>query len=274
MNKHFLTICLSLLLFFISLHKIYPENTNSQKQLLHHSYEKILEYIHKNKARFRVEDLILLDYLQRRFSLPNEFSFSKTFQRLPTPHDIKSLETYGKLVNYKSVEWKKPKKAESFIWLELKALFIDKENDCPDKNTLINQIKKQAQEGGYATTHSALALGWFMEQNCLSKNDNEVQQLISEICRRLYSLGLLISYPSDLKVEAFAFICYLGKKQIISPNEIHPLFSFQRDDGAFSGTISPADGINVHTTLLMFWLALEFLNEDKYFNEPMIKKER
>ncbi len=270
MKKYFAFVLL--LLFFA--YPFYPlahsENKPLQRLELEKSRDKILNYIRKNKTHFRVEDLILLDYIQRRFDLPDEFSFNRSFIRIPTPQDIKSLETYGRLVNYKGIEWKKPKQAESYIWLELKALFVDKQEDCMDKITLIRQIKEQSKRGGYETTHSALALAWFIEQRCLSISDNDVQQLINEITHQLHSLTFSIPFPSDLKVEAMAFICYLGKKKIINPDEIYRLFSFQRDDGAFSGTGIPSDGVNVHTTLLILWLALEFLNENTLYTEPMI----
>lgn len=270
MKKFFAFILLPLFLAYPFIPLAYSENEPLQKQELEKSRDKILDYIRKNKSHFRVEDLILLDYLQRRFELPDEFTFSRSFIRIPTPQDIKSLETYGRLINYKGIEWKKPKQAESYIWLELKALFIDKQEDCPDKITLIRQIEEQSKRGRYETTHSALALAWFLERNCLSTNDNDVRQLINEIAHRLYSLTYSISFPSDLKVEALAFICYLGKKKIINRDDIYPLFSFQRDDGAFSGTGTPSEGVNVHTTLLILWLTLEFLNEDTVYTEPMI----
>ncbi|MGC8737170.1 MAG: hypothetical protein ACP5UA_00830 [Candidatus Hydrogenedens sp.] len=272
MKKVFAFILLLLFLITPFLSLAFPGSKSLQKQELEKTRNKILDYIRKNKLYFRVEDLILLDYLQRRFNLPDEFSFNRSFVRIPTSQDIKSLEIYGRLINYTGIHWKKPNQAESYIWLELKALFIDRREDCPDKITLIRQIKEQSKQGGYKTTHSALALSWFIEQECLSTSDNDVQQLINEVIHQIYSITLSISFPSDLKIEALAFICYLGKKKIINPEEIYHLLSFQRDDGAFSGTGIPSDGVNIHTTLLMFWLTHEFLNEDILFTEPMIVK--
>jgi len=271
-------LCFPLIFFFFSFFllspSIYPETEHSPKKLLEQQKDKILDFVRKNKFYFRVEDLILLDYLQRRFSLPHEFSFEKTFTRTPNPKDIKALETYGRLVNYKNITWKKPKQAENFIWLEIKALFVQSPEDCPDKKTLITQLKQQSQEGGYATTHSALALGWFIEQQCLSTKDINTQLLINDISHELHKVALVITFPSDLKVEALAFICYLGKKNTLDRNEIYQLFLFQRNDGAFSGTNHPADGLNVHTTLLMLWLALEFFNEETNYTESMIPEKR
>lgn len=246
------------------------ELSTQQKQEIEKAQHKIYNYIRLNKSRFRVEDLFLLDYLQRRFNLSDEFSFQKSFTRFPTPQDKKSLEIYGRLVNYKGIRWKKPAKAESFIWLELKALFVEKQEDCPDKKELIMQLNKQANERGYACTHSALALGWFIEQGCLLREDKEVQQLQNLIIQRLLSESNTIRFPSDIKVESLAFICYLGGKEKINPKEILNILHYQREDGAFSGTMSPADGINVHTTLLVFWLTFEFLNEHTFYDAPMI----
>lgn len=260
-------MCFSL---FLSSPSVYSETEHSQKQLLEQTKDKILNFVQKNKSRFRVEDLILLDYLQRRFSLSHEFSFEKTFVRFPNPQDIKALKTYGKLVNYKNIPWIKPQQADDFIWLELKALFVQSPEDCPDKNTLIMQLRNQSLKGGYATTHSALALGWFIEQQCLSAKDMDVQLLVNDISRELHQLALPITFPSDLKVEALAFLCYLGKKNMLNQNEIYQIFHFQREDGAFSGTNRPTDGINVHTTLLILWLALEFLNKGTNYTEAMI----
>lgn len=265
------SVCFFLVCFYLLFYpSAYSETRHFQKQLLEQTKDKILNFVHKNKSRFRVEDLILLDYLQRRFSLHHEFSFEKTFIRVPNPQDVKALETYGKLVNYKNIPWKKPKQAEDFIWLELKALFIQSPEDCPDKNTLITQLRNQSRVGGYATTHSALALGWFIEQQCLSPEDNDVDLLINDISYELCKVAHPITYPSDSKVEALAFVCYLGKKKNINPDEIYQLLSYQRDDGAFSGAKIPTNGVNAHTTLLMLWLVLEFLNENTNYTEPMI----
>lgn len=272
MKKIYLPLCFLLILSFLVSLSTYPETASSPKEQLQLSTQKILAFIRLNKSHFRVEDLILLDFLQRRFQLPAEFTFKNSFTRFPDDRDKKALETYGKLVQYKDTAWKKPRQAESFIWLELKALFIDKPEDCPDKKSLIEQLRSQSREGGYATTHSALALGWFIEQQCLSRDDGETQQLINDIAHQLYSIALPFTFPTDLKVESLAFMCYLGKKNRIDPTLIYSLVYFQRDDGAFSGTISPADGINVHTTLLILWLYLEFLNENTTYTEPMIPK--
>ncbi len=274
MKKFLICFAFTCFYLFLSSTSVYSETEYSPKQILEQTRDKILNFVQKNKSRFRVEDLILLDYLQRRFSLSHEFSFEKTFVRYPTPQDVKALETYGRLVNYKNIPWKKPKQAEDFIWLELDALFVQSPEDCPDKNTLIMQLRNQSLKGGYATTHSALALGWFIEQQCLSARDMDVQLLVNNISRELYKVALSITFPSDLKVEALTFICYLGKKNILNRNEIYQLFLYQRDDGAFSGTNRSTDGINIHTTLLMLWLTLEFLNEKATYTEPMILKKR
>jgi len=262
--------CAFFLLSFLCTSIINADLSTVQKQEIEKAQDKILNYIRLNKSRFRVEDLFLLDFLQRRFQITDEFSFRKTFTRLPDPQEKKSLETYGRLVNYKGVRWKKPEKAESFIWLELKALFVEKQEDCPGKKELLIQLGNQAREQGYACTHSALALGWFMEQGCLSRDEKEVQQLRSFVIQRLLSESNTIQFPSDLKVEALAFVCYLGGKKKINSKELLHILPYQREDGAFSGTINPADGINVHTTLLVLWLTFEFLNEHTFYNEPMI----
>ncbi|HOV31853.1 MAG TPA: hypothetical protein PLX23_00645 [Candidatus Hydrogenedens sp.] len=266
--RKYLSYVFLLLLIYTSIAN--AELSTAQKQEIEKAQHKILNYIRLNKSHFRVEDLFLLDYLQRRFHLSDEFSFQKSFNHFPTPQDKNSLEVYGRLVNYKSVRWKKPAKAESFIWLELKALFVEKQEDCPDKKELLMQLSKQSNERSYACTHSALALGWFMEQGCLSREDKEVQQLQNLVIQRLLSESNIIQFPSDIKIEALAFICYLGGKEKINPKEILDILHYQREDGAFSGTISPTDGINVHTTLLVFWLTFEFLNEHTSYNEPMI----
>ncbi|MCA1900709.1 MAG: hypothetical protein LDL53_00595 [Candidatus Hydrogenedens sp.] len=254
----------------LAITNISAQPSQQQTDMLKQAQQKILNYVHTHKSQFRVEDLILLDYLYRRFNLDNEFSFKHSFTRIPSRQDIQSLEVYGRLVNYTSIPWKKPIKAEPFIWMEIQALFIEKQDDCPSKQKILSILKKQLYEGSYSTTHTALALGWFIEQGCLSETDPEVIQFKQEITHQLLNISQTITYPTDLKTEALAFICYLGEKNNIDANNFIQLLTYQRDDGAFSGTKNPNVGINVHTTLLMLWLTYEFLNKQTNYSEPMI----
>lgn len=272
---HLLSIVMSLFLSLIPIYRSWGNegvNKDTDRSAFVIAINKILNFVKANKNDFRVEELILLDYIQRRFGLPVEFRFESTFTRVPTGRDIQSLEIYGKIVNYSGVKFKKPNSTVPFVWNEIDALFIDKIEDCSTPSEILSKLWKQAGEGGYALTHSALALAWYMEQGCLSSSDKEVGQLKEFLISEMLRLARQQPFPTDLKVEALAFICYLGGRDELNVNDVLSLISYQRLDGAFSGSNDPYKGVNVHTTLLCLWLFCEMAMEKYNDQEPMIRR--
>ncbi len=238
------------------------------------SKEKILTFVKKNKSQFRIPDLILLDFIKRRFNLPEDFSFEKSYSRQssPTPEDIAYLRTYGRMVEYKGIEYKKPEKAEPFIWNEIHAIFINKPEDCPDKNEILKRLENQLKNGkGYEITHTALALGLFIERKCLNPNDPTVETFTQKICASLLHISRSIPTPTDLKLECLCFLCYLNHKEMVSITDVEKLSEYQRPDGAFSGNSNPNSGINVHSTLLALWLLCEFTSTSVSPQATMIR---
>ncbi len=223
--------------------------------------EKIVDFVAKNKASFRVPDLILLDYIKRKFNLPEDFGFERSFTRAtnPTAEDIAYLRVYGRMVNYKGIEYKKPTVAEPFVWSEIEAIFIDKPENCPEKERILRALENQLEGGrGYEVTHTALALGLYIERKCLNSDDPAVKVLIHKVCDSLQYISNSIVAPTDLKLESLCFLCYLNHKEKVNFSELERLLEYQRPDGAFSGSSNPNSGINVHTTLLALWILCEF----------------
>ncbi|MCX8064851.1 MAG: hypothetical protein N3G21_06725 [Candidatus Hydrogenedentes bacterium] len=247
-----------------------PNNTNIEK--VNSAKEKILKFIKENKHNFRVVDLILLDFIQRRFNLPREFCFEESFTRIPKEEDIQALKIYGKLVGYKGIESQKPQKAEPFTWSVIDAIFIENEKDCPSKEYILDRLKSQLNGKGYEITHTALAFGLYIERRCLYISDPDVKELHTKICNSLQQLSRSIPEPTDLKLEALCFASYLECRERINPTDIDMLLNLQRVDGAFSGTLNPNAGINVHTTLLGLWLICEFSSQLPIPKTNMIRK--
>lgn len=243
--------------------------SNIETERLRLRKERILRFIYENRRDFRVVDLILLDFIQRRFNLPKEFRFEESFTRIPTDEDLQALRIYGRLVGYKNITYKKPEKAEPFTWNVINAIFVEDEKDCPDKRSIISRLKTQLIGKGYEITHTALAFGLYVESRCLDKSDPEVKELLGEICLALQHLSIAIKEPTDLKFESLCFLCYLGCKDMVDPNEVDKILEYQRDDGAYSSSLNPHSGINVHTTLLALWLICEFTSPHQTFNTPM-----
>jgi len=128
-------------------------------------------------------------------------------------------------------------------------------------------LAKAAQAGGYALTHSALALEWTLENGCAPRHAAEVAALRLEQVRLLVALmddraelARRFEADADLWIEAVAMLYYVGGRAEIRPEWLRHLVGMQLPNGAWPAS-TRAERADAHATSLALWALLEATRE-------------
>lgn len=128
-------------------------------------------------------------------------------------------------------------------------------------------LTRAARAGGYALTHSALALEWTLENGCASRQSDEVVALRGEQVRLLGAMvndrtGLARQYETDADVwvEAVAMLYYVGGRAAVRPEWLRQLVGMQLPNGAWPAS-TRAERADAHATSLALWALLEATRE-------------
>ncbi len=209
-------------------------------------------------------ELAGLDLLFRRFGL-NQFGSAaalflqrvketrnpvlRIFSRLVDPAAVLLLEDWTALTGENDR-------------LTVPALYSDQH---PLPKDYAESLQTHARRGGYALTHTALALMWLRDLDVnrptpAAFEDQVVEGLI-ELTRSGWGL--------DLRIEAAVFLCYLRSERLLSGEVIDEVIKSQRSDGGWTrhGGVTES---NWHTSGLATWLLLEIKPSPKM--EPMVPR--
>lgn len=229
--------------------------------------EKALKHIQSRKSNIQPLDLMLLDFLQRKFELDPAFSFQYAYFRVPPAAEKEKCDLYRRLIDPDSPTPVLPKQAPVFVRTDLMALYCRDGLMPPD---FFDRLRFQQKTGGYALTHAALALQWVQDLDCLPDLP-EYRDLRESLARDLLRLAQDQQMISDVGLEALAFLCYLGEQKKLPRDVADTLRNAQRVDGSFAGRrVARPDEFNDHATLLGLWIFLE-LQHPGQAHVPMMR---
>lgn len=131
----------------------------------------------------------------------------------------------------------------------------------------LRTLRSAGDRGGYALTHAALAIGWTLENGCLTPADagplrSRLLGQLEELIDRRSELAARNPRASDIWIEALALFGYLGAKTRVRPEWLEALRALQRPDGGWPEH-PQAENSSPHTTAFALWALLEALA-----NEP------
>ena len=234
-----------------------------------HSYDpkRADEAIAKAEAFLRARtsfppgELAVVDYIGRKFHLAwanariaavdvNQFASDpwNDFSRLLKPDFLPPRED---IFN----------RAGTIDGMSLTALYCDKYGLPGDYNSV---LEKGFAGDDYWPTHTALAVGWAAENNCIVPK--EYEQLRPTIRDAILRTITRHSQVDDIFAESIALLYYSGLRQDVQIAWLAKLVNAQLSDGGWSAEPFPMKS-NSHTTVLALWGLLEARNP----NAPRIK---
>jgi hypothetical protein len=229
-------------------------DTTGKQDSIEGAVQRTLEHVRQRAGQMPPTDLMLLDFLQRRFRLDPRFAFQMAFYRTPTAEESAAVALYRRLIDPKAPAPRLPDRAPDFVRTDLMALY-GPQGLLPED--FLARLKTQMESGGYALTHAALALQWACEQGCVEASP-DVAELRTALIEGLCRVAQEQRFVTDLGLEAIAFLHYLGAGPRVLAAWVEAILDAQQPDGRFTGR-APASGevYNDHATLLSLWILLE-----------------
>ena len=116
-------------------------------------------------------------------------------------------------------------------------------------------LRTAISNGGYALTHSALALQWIEENGCATAWSRRLHTLAIQQIAKIPDVDLRVT---DLELEAATFLSYMASEQLIPPGFVESVLETQQQDGGWSAdsALDPDSG-HWHATSLALWMLLE-----------------
>jgi hypothetical protein len=209
---------------------------------------------------------LILDFLQRKYQLLQVFSAQKTpitgwifHQKYTNIYDALWRIAYPDQVT-KDIDYTGNDSIDLMLVL---AANCDQLSIPSDYAGL---LQKNADAGGYATTHVVFALGFMQDNKCqLPSNASSVRAQV------LASMTAMLDDPQvtpDLRYEALAFLQEYGTGVTIQPKYIDQVLKEQNANGSWSPEVGspPTD----HATVLALWALLLYARPHAP-NEPIIR---
>lgn len=205
---------------------------------------------------------LFLDVLYRRFGI---IDFADSLERYdqvePVVESDKSLlRLFRRIADYDT-----PWSIEDFTavtsvydMITLPALYCDLlGDDGPPPDQYFSMLNSSVYGESYKVTHVLLALIWMQENDCdMELPDGFVEKVYS---RNLALIDDEDPTVYDIELEAAAFLCLAGQRDLIDNKFVRLVIDQQREDGSWGVTGDKTDD-RWHTTVLglTFLLHLEY----------------
>ncbi len=197
------------------------------------------------------EALLWFDVMHRRFGIEVFADSVRRFNEVMFWYPEQSnVDLFSRIVNYnRSINAAELERVtDELDSITLPALYCDRLDFPTNYSTL---LQKGLDNGGYPLTHVLLAWIWIQE------NGGEIELPDGFIDRMYHANAALINNDStitDLEMEAAAFLCLAGKKELIDDSFFDWVIASQAIDGSWG------EKYCWHTTVLglLFLLHMEF----------------
>jgi len=212
----------------------------------------------RDRNYFRWIHYAVLDYLQRKFALHPRYAITTSFAPyLQHDADLKIPQMFGRMINKEhAIDTEVLKDIPDLLERAmLRAMYCDR---LPVDQPFVEEVIAGLDQGGYIATHMILSGQWLRENGCA-----EAFPLLADTGPRfaeiLCSLAAQDGSQTDLAYEAMAFLCYIGRRDLLREEWVAALAAAQHPNGGWAYQFDPArpQDAHGHPTALALWVLLE-----------------
>lgn len=229
--------------------------------------QKAEDYLITNFGTIKTPQRLFLDYLQRKFDAPTQFSVKTSPMEFPgvesgSPQEIDLL---ARIAYPDKIVHKLP--AGELDALSYTNIYGANCDHLKLPKEFWKVVDRQIKNGGYHLTHIALMLAMMKDNNCAKPSD--IDDIKAAVTGGMKNIADDPNVSADLKYEAIAFLMLIERHDEVKPEWIKRIVSDQNDDGSWSTPESYQD-ID-HTTLLAYWALLEYQHPNQPY-VPIIRR--
>ncbi|MBW7865679.1 MAG: hypothetical protein GX580_17160 [Candidatus Hydrogenedens sp.] len=216
-------------------------------------------FLLKDRGFGRWMNLVMLDYLQRKFGLGEQCRHANTFgPPHPTKGDLSLVESLNRLVDPDHQYTPPPLPEDPGLYdFMAHTLYCDRIPVSADfHERLRGQIAKHRGKGGmgdYLTAYNAIACQWMIENGCAG---DDYEAFHNELGDALVDIVMRNGRDKDIGFTAMALLYYMGFGDRIPRVWLDQMVDAQQPDGGWK--LSPekklSDG---HPTVMALWVLLE-----------------
>ena len=209
-----------------------------------------------------------LDFAHRRFDIAAFADTSQRYAQLApnAPKPFTGVDAFERIIDARARRPSTLAPAMNPIdQFTVVALYCDQ---VPPGADYMERMARLADEGGYALTHAALAIGWLEENRC----DAPPAALRERIVKAMAAGVVADDRLDDIEIESAAFLYYLGRGDLVPRRFSASLLEAQNADGGWPEfwPDTQGRGSHWHPTLLALWVLLE--RADRGNGAPMIRR--
>jgi hypothetical protein len=219
------------------------------------SISKGLDYLESTANNISPLQWLMIDYLQRKFSLEQQYSAVQREIKPPSNEpDATDFKVYRRIIEPDSLIKSLPTTDVSPMrQMLMSAAHCD---HIPMPSNFYELLKNNINAGGYNLTHVAFALGLMKDNSCPLSPENDL--IIREATiQGLVQLADKTDVSEDLRYEAVAFLLHLGRRDLVQPRWLNKITEAQQPDGGWS-ILAQDKTSSDHATVVALWALLEY----------------
>ncbi len=232
------------------------------------SVSRGLSYLNNNAIQVSPLQWLIVDYLDRKFSLGPTFSFANRHVMPPAEElDAEDFKIHKRIVQPDQLVDKLPyNEASPIRKMMMAAAHCDHIPLPPGYYQLLQQ---NLDLGGYNMTHVSYSLER-MEENGCSLPIQQNKELRETVTARMVELIKRSDINAELRYEAVAFLINMGRRELVTTDVVDKIIAEQQADGGWKIS-SDKPSSSDHATVLAVWAILEY-SQPEAPKVPVIRK--
>lgn len=221
--------------------------------------ENGIGYLNRTADSISPLQWLILDYLQRKFSLDPKLSAThRSIQPPSNEVEAADFRIFYRIIDPDAlIETLPLSSASPMRQMMMSAAHCDHIPLPPDFESL---LRRNLESGGYDLTHIGISLEFMKENGCTLPAEQD-KQMREEVAVAMVNLVDDPGVSEDLKYEAIAFIIHLGRRDLVQARWFDSIVAAQNSDGGWS-VLKQDSASNDHATVLALWSLLGFVNPE------------